>query len=393
MNDQHKINRIELTSFNIRVANVGTDAAGAGIRYLPGASDEQLRFAVRIHTDSGLIGEYISPRGRSAYVMAACQFLSHRLIGQPALQRERSYRIMRRACNHVGYVGIGPLDVALWDLAGKLHGQPIYALLGGSDQKLPAYASTLGGDRLDDGLSSAQAYADFAERCYELGYRAYKMHGWANGDVAEESAMIRAVTAQVGDRMRIMYDSACHLSSFRDAIDVGEVCDECNLYWYEDPYSDGGVSEFSHRSLKNFVHTPLLIGEHVHTPEEKADLLMAGATDFARVDPDYDCGITGSLKAAMTAESLGIDTEVHACGPAMRHMMAAIPKTNYYEVNLVHPQMTNGWSLPVYTCGYSDDIDCVDEDGCVDVPGGPGLGVSYDHDYIERHCVDRVVID
>jgi len=365
---EHRIQRIELTSFTIRIANVGTDAAGAGVRYAPGKGDEQLRFAVRIHTDSGLTGEYVSPRGRAAFVMAACQFLSHRLTGQPALQREKAYRSMRLACKHVGEVGIGPLDIALWDLAGKLHQQPVYALLGGSDRKLPAYASTLGGDAHPDGLSSAAAYASFAEQCYSLGYRAYKMHGWSRADVEEESAMIRAVVSRVGERMRIMYDSACHLRTFRDAIDLGAVCDACDLYWYEDPYADGGVSEFSHQRLKDFVQTPLLIGEHVHTPEAKADLLMTGATDFARVDPDYDCGITGSLKAAMTAESLGMDTEVHACGPAMRHLMAAIPKTNYYEVNLLHPQMSNAWSLPIYSCGYTDDIDCIDEDGCVPVP-------------------------
>lgn len=393
MTSEHKIQRIELTSFNIRIANVGTDPAGAGVRYAPGDGDKQLRFAVRIYTDSGLIGEYVSPRGRAAVVMGACQFLAHGLIGKPALQRENAYRSMRQACKHVGEVGIGALDVALWDLAGKLHEQPIYALLGGSNQKLPAYASTLGGDALPDGLSSADAYADFAEQCHALGYRAYKMHGWTDGDVLRESSMIRAVASRVGDRMRIMYDSACHLHTFRDAIDIGKVCDECNLYWYEDPYSDGGVSEFAHRNLQNFVQTPLLIGEFVHTPEAKADLLMTGASDFARVDPDYDCGITGSVKAAMTAESLGIDTEVHACGPAMRHLMAAIPKTNYYEVNLLHPQMTNAWSLPVYSCGYSDDIDCIDNDGCVTVPSGPGLGVVYDFDYIEKHRVDRVVID
>jgi len=390
---EHAIRQIELISFNIQVAGVGTDAAGAGVRYLPGKGEQQLRFIVRIHTESGLTGEYVSPRGRAGVVMAACQFLSHRLIGQPALQREKLYQSMRKACLHVGQVGIGSLDIALWDLAGKLHQQPIFALLGGSDRKLPAYASTISGDQQDDGLSSASAYADFAEQCYSLGYRAYKMHGWSSGDVQQESEMIRAVAARVGDRMRIMYESACHLSSFRDAIDIGKVCDECNLYWYEDPYSDGGVSEFAHHNLKKFVDTPLLIGEFVHTPEAMTDLIVAGATDFARVDPDYDCGISGSMKAALAAESLGIDTEVHACGPAMRQLMAALSKTNYYEVNLLHPRMSNAWSLPIYACGYSDDIDCIDTDGCVSVPTAPGLGVTYDREYINRHQVDRIVIE
>ena len=391
MTTSHLISRIELTSFTIEVANVGTDAAGAGVRYLPGASDKQLRFALRIHTDSGFCGEYVPPRGRAAIVMAACEFLAHRLIGQPALQREKLYRSMRLATKHVGEVGIGALDIALWDLAGKIHQQPIAVLLGGELTRLPAYASTLGGDRHADGLSSKEAYVEFAQRCYELGYRAYKMHGW-HGDVPEESAMIEAVANSVGDRMRVMYDSSCHLKTFHDAVQVGKVCDANNLFWYEDPYADGGVSAFSHRRLKDFVKTPLLVGEHVHTPEACTDLLIAGATDFARADPDYDCGITGCLKIAVAADALGMDTEVHACGPAMRHLMAAVPKANYYEVNLLHPKMSSAWSLPVYTCGYSDDIDCIDENGTVEVPTGAGLGVSYDAAYIDKHRVSQRVI-
>ena len=98
----------------------------------------------------------------------------------------------------------------------------------------------MSGDREKNGLSSPEAYADFAEECYELGYRAFKMHGWTNGDVEEESNMIKAVAKRVDGRMKIMYDAACHLKTLTDALEVGKVCDEYNLYWYEDPYKDGG---------------------------------------------------------------------------------------------------------------------------------------------------------
>ncbi len=205
--------------------------------------------------------------------------------------------------------------------------------------------------------------------------------------------MIQAVADRVGDRMRIMYDSACHLKTFQDAVLVGQVCDDNDLFWFEDPYADGGVSAFGNRSLKNFVRTPIMVGEHIHTPELSTEVLLAGGSDFARADPDYDCGITGCWKIATAAEAIGMDTEVHACGPAMRHLMAAISKSNYYEVNLLHPQMPNAWTLPVYNCGYTDDIDCIDSDGNVPVPQGPGLGVSYDWDYIAAHTVDQIVID
>jgi len=391
--DSPKIRRIELTSFTIQAPNIGTDRSGAGVRYVPGPGETQIRFAIRLFADDGLVGEYVPPRGRAKIIMAACEFLAHGLIGKPALHREQHYRAMRLATKHVGEVGIGALDIALWDLAGKLHQQPIYRLLGGYREKLPAYASTMFGDDQKPGLSSAGAYADFAQQCKEMGYPAYKMHGWSRANVAEENEMIRAVADRVGDQMHIMYDSACHLRTFQDAVQVGQVCDENNLFWFEDPYADGGVSAFGNRSLKNFVRTPILVGEHIHTPELSTEVLLAGGTDFARADPDYDCGITGCWKIATAAETLGMDTEVHSCGPAMRHLMAATAKSNYYEVNLLHPQMSNGWTLPVYSCGYTDDIDCVDADGNVPVPQLPGLGVSYDWEHIAAHQIDQIIIE
>jgi len=388
-----RITAVELTSFTIQHANVGTDRSGGGVRFAPGAGDLQLRFAVKIRTDAGVIGEYIPPRGRAKVVMAACEFLAPKLLGKPLHAREQHYRAMRQATKHVGEVGIGPLDIALWDAAGKLIDQPIYKMMGGYRERLPAYASTLGGDALPDGLSSNEAYVDFAERCFELGYPAYKMHGWSAGDVGVESAMIAAVGERMEGRMRVMYDSASHLASFHDAVRVGKVCDAHDLYWYEDPYADGGISAHGNRRLKDFVQTPILITEFVRNPETAMDVLLAGATDFARADPDYDGGLTGCWKLAQAAEAVGMDTEVHACGPAMRHLMAACPKSNYYEVNLLHPVIGNAWSLPVYTCGYSDEIDCVAADGTVPVPQGAGLGIGYDWDYITAKTVDRVVVD
>lgn len=118
--------------------------------------------------------------------------------------------------------------------------------------------------------------------------------------------------------------------------------------------------------------------------EPKADFVIAGGTDFLRVDPEYDMGITGALKIAHLGESLGLDVEVHASGPAHRHLMSAMRNSNYYEVALVGPDCPN-MVAPVYTCGYTDQLDCVGEDGCVPVPTGPGLGVTYDWDFIQKN--------
>lgn len=386
------IERIEFMVFEIAVKNMTADASGLRIAYAPGRADPQIRFALRIYADTGVVGEYVPGRGRARVIKSACETLAHSLIGKPALQRERHYRALRGMTAHIGEVGIGALDIALWDLAGKHYNAPVAELLGGYRERLPAYASTIHGDRHPNGLSSPQAYADFAEQCYEMGYRAYKMHGWG-GDVAEESAMIRAVAERVGDRMAIMYDAAGHLKTLADAIQLGRVCDDCGLYWLEDPYSDGNVSIHGHQMLKKNIRTPLLITERVRNLEPTTDMLVAGATDFARADPDYDGGLTGCHKVAVAAEGLGMDVEIHSCGPVMRHLMAACRNSNFYEVNLVHPDCPNPWSLPFYTSDYSDQLDCVDADGCVGVPGGPGFGVGYDWDAIQSAVLDTTVIE
>ena len=393
MTETPVIQRIEFTAFEVTIENMESDPAGLGLSYRPGPGAPQLRFAVRIISHLGVVGEYFPPRGRARVIMTACEALAHSLIGKPALERERHYRTLRKLTKHIGEVGIGALDIALWDLAGKHQGVSVTEMLGGYRKRLPAYASTIGGDRLPDGLSSPEAYADFAERCLEIGYPAYKMHGWHEGDVAEEEAMIRAVAERVGGRMEIMYDGACHLRTLADAIRIGRVCDDCGLYWLEDPYADGGVSIHGHRMFKQSVRTPLLISEHVRNLETATDMLAAGATDFARADPDYDGGLTGCHKLAAAAEGLGMDVEVHSCGPAMRHLMAACRNSNYYEVNLVHPRAANAWSLPVYGDGFSDQLDCIGADGCVPVPDGPGLGVAYDWREIRRAAVETRVVE
>ncbi len=386
------IERIELTAFEIRIENLASGPGGLGVSYVPGPGTAQLRLAVKVFAGDGLVGTYVTPRGRTTATIGACESLAYGLIGKDALQRERHYRALRLATKHIGEVGIGPLDIALWDLAGKFQGVSVTQMLGGARDRLPTYASTMIGDRQADGLSSPEAYGDFAEACLALGYRAFKMHGWPEGDPDREIAMIRAVAERVGDRMAIMYDAACHLKTFADAIKVGRVCDEYGLYWLEDPYADGGVSIHGHKKLKEHLRTPILITEHLRNPETTTDLLVAGASDFARADPDYDGGLTGCLKTAIAAEALGLDTEVHSCGPAMRHLMAALPRSNYYEMNLVHPRTANPWSLPVYADGYADQLDSIDAEGCVPVPQGPGLGVTYDWAAIAAQAVEQRVI-
>jgi L-alanine-DL-glutamate epimerase-like enolase superfamily enzyme len=378
-----KITRVEIHEFAYEAADIGFDRGGFDLVQTPGGHCLISKFAIVIETKDGSRGEYVGLWGATPMSLAQTLMLAPHLLGRDALQRELIFDEFKRALRQYDHMGHGFIDIALWDLFGKRVSLPISTLLGGWRKRLPAYASTTHGDR-NGVLSSPQQYVEFAEACYALGYRAFKMHGWYEGNPDEEAATVRLLGQEVGSRMALMLDPACQIRTFADAVLIGRACDEAGFRWYEDPFRDTGVSAFAHRRLREAIRTPLLMTEHVRGVEPKADFLIQGGTDLLRADPEYDMGITGALKIAHLAEACGVDVELHACGPAHRHLMSALRNSSYYEVALVGPKARNPLP-PVYACDYGDDLEDVGPDGCFAVPDGAGLGVVYDWDFIKRH--------
>jgi L-alanine-DL-glutamate epimerase-like enolase superfamily enzyme len=388
MSSTPRITRLVVRQFWHEVENRGVDYNGFNAVYEPGVRRRAHGTVFTIETDQGITGEYV---GGNPVSYAQIGMVAHYLLGKNPLERELIYNDVKRALRKHDRMGMGPLDIALWDIAGKLYNAPIYQLLGGWKRSLPCYASTYHGDLQPDGLSSPEAFADFAVQCQEMGYPAFKIHGWGQPDIRREVATVLAARKAVGPDMDLMIDPACEYDTWGDTLKVGRACDEADFFWLEDPTKDGGISAFAHARLRGLLKTPLLQGEHVRTLEPHVDLIVAGGTDYVRADADYDCGITGLMKIAHAAEGFGLDVEIHAPGPAHRHCMAAIRNTNYYEMGLLHPKM-KGTSSPIYL-DYSDQIDSIDERGHVTVPQGPGLGVSLDWDYINSHTVGTTVYE
>ncbi len=376
-----KITGIEVHQFSYQVEDMGRRDDGLGAGYMPGSTMTRTAYALRITTDRGPVGEFV---GGSATDYAALPQFSGYLIGHDALQRELIYARVNQILRATR-VGLAPVDIALWDLAGKYHNAPIHQLLGGYKESLPTYVATLHGEEeKTGGLDTPEAYADFAEQCLELGYGGFKIHGWENGLVEREIATVHAVGQRVGGSMDMMLDPFNALQTLGDAIKVGKACDEERFFWYEDPFGDAGTSQFAHRKLRQIVKTPLLMTEHIRGLEPHVDFMVAEATDFVRGDVMFE-GITGVMKVAHAAEGLGMDIEFHSPGPAQRQCVAAIRNTNYYELSGSHPKVRNQNYVPVYRDDYRDDLDAADENGHFPVPQGPGLGVEYDWDFIEKH--------
>ena len=99
-------------------------------------------------------------------------------------------------------------------------------------------------------------------------------------------------------------------------------------------------------------------------------------------------------KIAHAAEGFGRDVELHIAGPAQKHCMAAMRNSNFYEMGLVNPKISDNIACPpVYKCHYSDQLDSIDSDGFITVPEGPSLGVEYDWDGADKYKISDVTID
>lgn len=375
---------VEVVWFAYDLPDLGLDPILKIPLYEPGATWTRTGYIVRVHTDAGISGEYVGDRLADGDLIPRVGPL---LVGRDATDRLGFFEIAQRTLLISGHLlALGSIDVALWDLYGKLTDAPLYELLGGSRRKLKTYASTHVGDRRPDGFGSAEAYADHAEHCLELGFPGYKIHPWPSGPVDDMISIVRAVGEGVGGRMDLMIDPFNSIPTFGECVRLGHACDDYRYFWLEDPFRDGGVSIHAHRKLRQLIRTPILMLEHVRGIEAHADAVEGEATDFVRLDPDYD-GVTGTMKIARMAEGFGLDAELHGSGPVRRHMMAAMSNTNYYEMSLLHPK-TGPFHPPVYT-DYDDFLDSIDSDGYCEVPEGPGLGVEIDWDFVDAHRIDR----
>ena len=222
---QPQITRIDCVAFDYPIEDVTSNRHGYNLVYEPGASIDRTVYALRVHTDLDVVGEYVGGNGPA---MAQLDMVADYLIGKNPFERERLWTELKRALRKYDRMGIGPVDVALWDVAGKHANQPIHELLGTYRRRLPAYASTYFGSE-NGGFESPDDYADYAEACLEIGYPAFKTHVWSgveNRDIDREVELIHAVGERVGKSMDLMHDPVCEYETFADALKVGRACDE-----------------------------------------------------------------------------------------------------------------------------------------------------------------------
>jgi L-alanine-DL-glutamate epimerase-like enolase superfamily enzyme len=326
---------------------------------------------VKVLTDEGIEGHAFlgsSNRGASYDAASLIRFLKPLVLEQDPLDRERLYQQMWARNRNTTYRCIGAVDIALWDLAGKVAGLPIHRMLGTFRESIPAYCSS-------EVLPSKEAYAEEAVRIRDSGIQAYKIHPPAIWQ--QDIEICRNVRAAVGDSYRLMLDSTWSYN-YVEALRVGRAIEELGYYWYEDPLDADDITNYV--KLRQKLDIPVMATEY--SPggfQAYAPWITMQATDFLRGDVAVKGGITSLLKTAHLAEAFHMNLEVHHGGNSLNnvanlHVILAIPNTEYFEILL--PDATQKY-------GLVDDI-TVARDGTVKPPEGPGLGASIDFDLIER---------
>ena len=211
--------------------------------------------------------------------------LREELVGERADRREwlwhRLWELDRTEEFPIWLFGV--VDVALWDLEGRVLGVPVHRLLGTYRESIPAYASTVT-------FSTAEEYLDVADQCLEArASPAIKLHAW--GDAKADADLCQQLRAHVGPDVDLMYDGSAAFD-LPDAVYVGQALTEAGYRWYEEPMREFSVTAY--RWLAERVDVPLLVGEtsdgsHLNT----ADFIASGCATLRpdeREPPRWDHG-------------------------------------------------------------------------------------------------------
>ena len=353
----------------------------------PGPEHDATQTLLRVVTDQGAEGYAF---GANPEVIE--HLVKPVLVGQDPFYRERIWqglaerqRMHRALTDHA----LSVVDVALWDLAGRVLNQPVYKLLGGYRDKVLAYASTMCGDDLEGGLDTPEAYARFALQCKARGYRAFKLHTWqppvpGAPDVRRDVAACAAVREAVGDGLDLMLDPF-HYYTREEALYLGKELEKLNYHWMEEPMDEHSTS--SYVWLTSRLSLPIVGPEtaegKMHT---RAEWIVRGACSMSRAGVADVGGITPLMKTAHLCESFGVRMEVHGSGAANLQALCAMGiRGEYYERGLLHPFLDYEEPQP-WLNALEDPMD---GEGYVHVSPGPGLGQDINFDYIRANLIPR----
>ncbi|HSY07777.1 MAG TPA: mandelate racemase/muconate lactonizing enzyme family protein [Steroidobacteraceae bacterium] len=334
---------------------------------------------VRVATDSGFVGYGSGDR------MVGFAGHENLFIGEDPLAVERHYRVLSHIDFHYGRCW--PLDLALWDLAGKIAGQPCWKLLGGLSNRVRAYASC-------GVLRDADALAEQAERLVAQGFRALKLR-FHRGDWRDDIRTLEAVRARVGDRLELLVD--CNQGwrlpwdteaswALKDALAVARELEQLKVYWMEEPLHRADLTGM--RALREATEVRIAAGEMTRQLHELRDLLSGGCVDVVQPDAALVGGITGLRRIVIMAQEQHIVFTPHTWTNGMgvtanAHLAAGLAESPFLEYPFDPPD----WNLERRDYMMAAPL-TVDPNGWIELSNAPGMGYALDETMLAKTLVD-----
>ena len=340
----------------------GAGAGGVGGNlHLGGSMDTLL---VKIETDTGPHGwgEGFGFNLVSTTKHAVDRLITPLCVGEdprdiPALMLKLSRRLHNFGRNGAVSFGLSAIDIALWDIAGRIAGKPLHALLGSAGRKrVPAYASLL---RYGDAASVGRN----AEAAIARGYRHIKLH-----EIALDC--IGAARAAIPADVPLMLDINCAWGSVEEAIAFGKAVAAPNTRWVEEPTwppeSFGNIAR-----VRASGHTAIAAGENAGSVEDFRTMFAAGAVDYAQPSVTKIGGVSAMMEIAALAKQAGVAFMPH-CPYFGAGLLATLHILAAHEVETPIEVYFADLALAPY--GSALDV----RDGFMRVPDGPGLGLEPD---------------
>ncbi|NGM67748.1 L-rhamnonate dehydratase [Natronolimnobius sp. AArcel1] len=345
---------------------------------------------VQVETDAGTTGVGVGNWGTGAIATIVEETLSKIVMGKDPVQRELLWEQMYRATLPFGRKGaavmaISAVDQALWDIAGKEAGKPVYELLGGpTKSEIPAYASNLHPVDMETLEREAQEYA-------EAGFDTMKMrflHGPEAGraGMAKNEEIVKTVRDAVGDEIEIAADAymGWSVGYAKKMLDRLEPYD---MAWVEEPVIADDISGYA--EVREAAPMPISGGEHEFTRWGHEDLLEAGAVDILQPDVGRVGGITEMMKVADMAEVHDVPVIPHAGTNPTLHAIAAhtnMPMAEYFP--------TPEWFQEQQQEQDSTYADAIfenppsPENGAIPIPEDAGVSTQLNREALEHFAVE-----
>ena len=331
---------------------------------------------VEVVTDAGISGWGEATR------MPSRRSLDHHVIGKDPFDREPIWNGLN-AFGKWDIAAISAVDIALWDIAGKALGQPIYQLIGGACRDaVPAYASGL---FKMEGADHAAALRDEARGYVDMGFAAVKMKiGYG---AACDERIVRAVREAIGPDILLAVDANCAYD-VGTALAVGYRIADCDLYWYEEPVAPDEIEGY--REIRDKLPLRIAGGEQLEGRWAFRDPLQKRCLDIVQPDISIAGGFSECLKIQAMASANGVRVLPHMWGTAIRlaatlhwqatipdHPQGLVPEPSLLEFDMTENKLRS--ELAREPIGMAD--------GVVAVPQGPGLGIEIDRAVLEQYAL------